>query len=65
MRTRSEINSTEWFGHIPNGWEMRPIKALFRFSKGLSITNLNVALQSLAMGRFIPKTMTGQALPNL
>ena len=43
MRTRSEINSTEWFGHIPNGWEMRPIKALFRFSKGLSITKADLS----------------------
>ena len=29
MRTRNEINNTEWFGHMPDGWEMKPLKSLF------------------------------------
>lgn len=38
MRTKAEINNSQWFGDIPNDWQMVPLPALFRFSKGLSIT---------------------------
>ena len=42
MRTKHEINSVEWFGGTPNGWSMVPLSALFRFSKGLSITKADL-----------------------
>lgn len=42
MRTQSEINSTEWFGSLPSGWKLRPMKSLFQFSKGLSITKADL-----------------------
>jgi type I restriction enzyme S subunit len=42
MRTREEIHSSEWFGTIPDGWEMKPLKSLFTFSKGLSITKADL-----------------------
>ena len=42
MRTRSEINSTEWFGHIPNGWEMKPLKSLFSVKKGITVTKADL-----------------------
>lgn len=42
MRTKEEINSSEWFGELPEGWNMVPLSALFRFSKGLSITKADL-----------------------
>lgn len=42
MRTREEIHSSEWFGTIPDGWEMKPLKALFTFSKGLTVTKADL-----------------------
>lgn len=38
MRTQAEIRNHDWFGRLPEGWEMKPLKSLFTFSKGLSIT---------------------------
>lgn len=38
MRTQSEINSAEWFGRIPDGWEMMPLKNLFSAEKGITVT---------------------------
>lgn len=42
MRTRGEINNSEWFGTLPKGWRMAPLSSLFRFSKGLSITKADL-----------------------
>lgn len=42
MRTREEIRNADWFGLIPDGWEMKPLKTLFTFSKGLSITKADL-----------------------
>ena len=42
MRTKAEINSSEWFGALPKGWSMVPLSSLFRFSKGLSITKADL-----------------------
>lgn len=42
MRTISEIGSAECIGKIPDGWAMMPLKQLFRFSKGLSITKADL-----------------------
>ena len=38
MRTKAEISNHDWFGNLPKGWEMRPLKSIFTFSKGLNIT---------------------------
>lgn len=42
MRTKTEINNSEWFGVLPKGWSMVPLSSLFRFSKGLSITKADL-----------------------
>ncbi|MFZ2755919.1 MAG: hypothetical protein WAY93_03525, partial [Atopobiaceae bacterium] len=42
MRTKVEIGNSEWFGGLPKGWNMVPLSALFRFSKGLSITKADL-----------------------
>lgn len=42
MRTKEEINSSEWFGTLSEGWRMVPLPSLFRFSKGLSITKADL-----------------------
>lgn len=42
MRTKAEIGNSEWFGGLPKGWNMVPLSALFRFSKGLSITKADL-----------------------
>lgn len=42
MRTKAEINNSEWFGAPPKGWSMVPLSSLFRFSKGLSITKADL-----------------------
>ena len=42
MRTREEIRSSEWFGTIPDGWEMKPLKSLFTFSKGMTVTKADL-----------------------
>ena len=42
MRTKAEINNSEWFGVLPKGWSMVPLSSLFRFSKGLSITKADL-----------------------
>lgn len=38
MRTQAEISNNDWFGNLLKGWEMKPLKSIFTFSKGLSIT---------------------------
>lgn len=38
MRTKAEINNDGWFGIVPPRWRMVPLKSLFSFNKGLSIT---------------------------
>lgn len=32
----------EWIGEIPEGWEVKPLKSLFSFGKGLPITKENL-----------------------
>lgn len=49
MRTKAEINSSQWFGAIPNGWKMVPLSVLFRFSKGLSITKSDLVSDGSAV----------------
>ena len=42
MRTRREINSTEWFGEVPDGWNMVPLPRLFKSSKGMTVTRADL-----------------------
>ena len=42
MRTLEEIRSSEWFGSVPNGWSMVPIKSLFSISKGMVVTKADL-----------------------
>lgn len=42
MRTVSELKNLSWFGELPTGWSMIPIKSLFKFSKGLNITKADL-----------------------
>ncbi len=35
-------SGVEWIGMIPQGWEIKPLKALFSFGKGLPITKENL-----------------------
>lgn len=42
MRTKSEIGNTEWFGRLPNGWEMKPLKSLFSVRKGITVTKADL-----------------------
>lgn len=42
MRTKSEIGSSDWFGEIPDGWGMKPAKALFTTTKGMTVTKADL-----------------------
>ena len=42
MRTRREINSAEWFGEVPDGWNTVPLPRLFMSSKGMSVTRADL-----------------------
>lgn len=42
MRTKSEIGSSDWFGKIPDGWGMKPAKALFTTTKGMTVTKADL-----------------------
>lgn len=45
MRTRSEINSAEWFGKVPDGWSMVPLPKLFTSSKGMTVTRADLVAE--------------------
>ena len=31
-------SGVEWLGEVPDGWEVKPLRSVFKFSKGLTIT---------------------------
>ena len=33
-------SGVEWIGEIPEGWEVRPLKSIFSFGKGLILMAL-------------------------
>src|SRR5690554_4367444 len=35
-------SGVEWIGEIPEGWEVKRLRNVFRFSKGLTITKENL-----------------------
>jgi type I restriction enzyme S subunit len=35
-------SGVEWLGQVPEGWESKPLRSIFRFSKGLTITKENL-----------------------
>ncbi|MBT1162890.1 restriction endonuclease subunit S [Bifidobacterium sp. SO1] len=62
MRTREEIHNVDWFGVIPDGWEMKPLKALFTFSKGMTVTKADLTDEGARVinyGQVHSKTNTG------
>ncbi len=42
MRIGNEIGSSDWFGEIPEGWDMQPTKALFTTTKGMTVTKADL-----------------------
>lgn len=45
MRTKEEINSSEWFGKLPKGWNMVPLPRLFSSSKGMTVTRADLVAE--------------------
>ena len=33
-----KASGVEWLGDVPDGWEVKPLRSVFKFSKGLTIT---------------------------
>lgn len=59
------MRSSEWFGPIPEGWEMKPLKALFTFSKGLGITKADLTEEGapvVSYGQIHSKTYKGTGI---
>ena len=42
LNCKKKDSGVEWIGEIPDGWEMKRLKNLFDFGKGLSITKENL-----------------------
>ena len=42
MRTRDEINNSEWFGELPDSWRSIPLPRLFSTSKGMTVTKADL-----------------------
>ena len=49
MARKMKDSGIEWIGEIPEGWEIRNIKYLFSFGKGLNITKENLKEQGVAV----------------
>ena len=57
----------EWIGEIPSEWEVKPIKALFSFGKGLPITKDNLTetgLSVVSYGQIHSKNNIGTEIRN-
>ena len=57
----------EWIGEIPSEWEVKPIKALFSFGKGLPITKDNLTetgLSVISYGQIHSKNNIGTEIRN-
>lgn len=57
----------EWIGEIPEGWEVKPIKALFSFGKGLPITKeklIEEGLSVISYGQIHSKNNIGTEIRN-
>jgi type I restriction enzyme S subunit len=37
-----KASGVEWLGEVPEGWEVKPLRSVFKFSKGLTITKENL-----------------------
>lgn len=42
MRTKAEIDNSEWFGEVPDSWRMVPLPRLFMSSKGMTVTRADL-----------------------
>ena len=49
MAREMKDSGVEWIGEIPEDWEIRNIKYLFSFGKGLNITKENLKEQGVAV----------------
>ena len=62
MRTQGEICSHDWFGPLPKGWQMMPLKSVFTFSKGMIVTKADLTengARVINYGQIHSKTNTG------
>lgn len=62
MRTQGEICSHDWFGPLPKGWQMMPLKSVFTFSKGMTVTKADLTENGTRVvnyGQVHSKTNTG------
>lgn len=62
MRTQGEICSHDWFGPLPKGWQMMPLKSMFTFSKGMTVTKADLTENGARIvnyGQIHSKTNTG------
>ena len=60
-------SGVEWIGEIPDDWEVKPLKALFTFGKGLPITKENLkesGIPVISYGQIHSKTNTGTTIHN-
>ena len=60
-------SGVEWIGEIPSEWEVKPIKALFSFGKGLPITKDNLTetgLSVISYGQIHSKDNIGTEIRN-
>ena len=49
MAREMKDSGVEWIGEIPKDWEIRNIRSMFSFGKGLSITKENLREQGIAV----------------
>lgn len=49
MAREMKDSGVEWIGEIPKEWEIRNIKNMFSFGKGLGITKENLKEQGIAV----------------
>lgn len=58
-------SGVEWIGEIPEGWEVRPLKSIFSFGKGLPITKENLTEKGISVisyGQIHSKNNSGTKL---
>ena len=63
--TKMKNSGVEWIGEIPENWEVKPLKTIFDFGKGLPITKENLVekgLPVISYGQIHSKNNTGTKL---
>ena len=65
MTRAMKDSGIQWIGQIPEGWEVKRLKALFTFGKGLPITKENlveIGIPVISYGQIHSKTNSGVRL---